>query len=107
MARSTIPLCLLFAAIVGCNRPAAAPEPTYQGRPQSQWVGLLSDVNADTRMQAVRAVSALAARDASLVGRLRPLMNDPDSNVRALAALAVWANTKDKATTVPVLLKLL
>jgi hypothetical protein len=51
---------LIAALLAGCNRkPVPPPEPTYQGKPRSEWVRLAKDASPQTRRKACEALDAM------------------------------------------------
>jgi len=68
--------------------PAAPPEqgPLYRGRPARVWLEQLKDADASFRIEAVKAVGALAQRQKSLIPALVAALKDRDYSV------ADWAS---------------
>jgi len=76
---------------VALRLPAAPPEqgPLYRGRPARVWLEQMKDADASFRIEAVKAVGALAQRQKSLIPALVAALKDRDYSVADWASQAL------------------
>jgi len=77
-------LCLFVVVVPGCN--ADKPEATYEGKLTSQWITLSRDRAPSTRLQAVRALTAIGLQDEEVEHALARMVDDEDRAVRRALA---------------------
>ena len=80
-----VPWLILVVPLTGCGKK----EPLHQGKSAAQWRLILRDSEPDSRRDAVTAMGALKVKDA--VPDLIAALKDPDEQVRARAAEALWS----------------
>lgn len=85
---------LIIAAtfIAGCE-----PEPTYQGRPASEWVSLSRDSDGDTREQAFDALSRLKETSGIAKARLdEAYQRAGDNGSKVRYGVRLWPDRADE-----------
>jgi hypothetical protein len=88
-------------ALLGCG----SGEPLHKGKPAEYWKEALRGPDPQLRREAITAMGALKVQDA--VPELIERLKDPDAEVRAKAAEAVWALGPKAKDAVPSLVPLL
>lgn len=69
----------------------AEPEPTYKGRPASEWIALARDKAVDVRMESIPALAAIGLDEDGTRAALVRLLDDEEFNIRQAAGKALLA----------------
>jgi hypothetical protein len=81
---------LMLTGAAGCEKPK--PEPTFKGRPRSEWTRLAADADAKTRERAYGALGEIGRDSPPTVDVLRrAAATDADPSARAQAAISLYA----------------
>lgn len=101
MTRISIgPILLALCSVAGCG--AQAPM-TAHGKPVAYWVEKTGDADVKMRLQAVKALGNVGAKDPVVVPTLISAVKDKNADVRVEAILALLRMGPDAADAVPVL----
>jgi hypothetical protein len=87
-------------ALAGCG---PTPPPTAHGKPVAYWVEQIHSGDDKTRLQAVKALANVGAKDPTVVPALTDAVRDKKEQVRVEAILALLRIGPDAADAVPAL----
>jgi HEAT repeat protein len=99
-----VPFALLTTLLLALSGCGSKPPATAHGQPISYWVEKIQDADVKTRLQAVKALGNVGAKDAVVVPALSSAVKDKDAEVRAAAILALLRMGSDARAAIPALL---
>jgi HEAT repeat protein len=93
---------MLLVALSGCG---PKPAMTAHGKPIAHWVERIQDADVQTRLQAVKSLGNVGAKDAVVVPTLIIAVKDVDAEVRKAAVLALLRMGPAAKSAIPVLME--